>query len=243
MRKWNRIKAALATPFLRRLLGRPSHFVAREELARRYLNGDGVEVGALNLPLRVPEGARVRYVDYRPAEELRNADVQDVRQPDLISDLESMIGIADRSLDFVVANHVLEHVENPLRALCAISRVLRGAGIAFITLPDKRYTFDKKRAVTPLGHILRDFREGPAGSRREHYLDWAAKVERLRGRKIAQRASELERNAANIHFHVWDFPAMRQMIEFAASAIGTNLLIEHVLENRGEVIWILRKGL
>ena len=36
----------------------------REDLARRYLAGNGIEIGASFWPLRVPPGAAVRYVDY-----------------------------------------------------------------------------------------------------------------------------------------------------------------------------------
>ena len=35
-----------------------------EHAAAVYLKGSGIEIGALNLPLRVPPSARVRYVDY-----------------------------------------------------------------------------------------------------------------------------------------------------------------------------------
>jgi predicted SAM-dependent methyltransferase len=243
MHPWSRIKSALATPLLRRLLRRPNFKVAREQLARRYLRGDGIEVGAMSEPLPLPDGARVRYVDYKPAAALRTAETQKIREPDIISDLESMVGIADSSVDFVVANHVLEHVENPLRALGAVSRVLRRSGTAFIALPDKRYTYDKPRSVTPLQHILRDFRDGPEWSRHGHFRDWTVHVERVRGEQaVEQRACELERDAVSIHFHVWDPPAMRQMFEYAASAPDTRLVPEHTQQNRHEVIWILRKS-
>jgi SAM-dependent methyltransferase len=242
--RWNRIKARLATPFLRRLLRRPSHLVLREELARQYIRGDGIEVGALNAPLVVPQCARVKYVDYKSAEGLAvqypgDPNVSSIRHPDIVSDFESLHGISDGSLDFVIANHVLEHVENPLLALTAVSRVLRYGGVAFIALPDKRFTFDKRRAVTSLGHIVRDFNTGPLDSRREHYRDWAANVERLAAKEAEERATALESEVANIHFHVWDFPAMRKMFDYAAPL--THLAVEDARENRHEAIWILRK--
>lgn len=229
-----RIKGALATPMMRRLLRRPSHFVAREEIARAYIKGVGIEVGALDHPLRVPEAATVRYVDYV-------SDRNGVK-PDLIADLETLSGIRDGSVDFVIANHVLEHVENPFRALVTIARVLAQHGVAYIVLPDKRFSFDRRRAVTPLGHIVRDHAEGPEWSRHDHYRDWAANVEGLRGKRLENRVAELDRDSANIHFHVWDFPAMRQMFDHYLERICTSMRLEHVRENRREVIWVLRKG-
>lgn len=225
---------------MRRLLHRPSFLAAREQIARQYLRGDGIEVGALNAPLRVP-GCTVRYMDRAPLEAVQRdyAEVSGILAPDIVGDLETLTGVADRSVDFIIANHVLEHVENPLRALAAVSRVLRTSGFAFIALPDKRFTFDKRRAITPLWHIVRDFRQGPEWSRRSHYVDWAKNVERVNN--VEARADEFERVGQNIHFHVWDFAAMQAMFDYAGSIPDVGLTVEYAQQNRGEAVWVLRK--
>lgn len=235
MSGWQRIKSRLATPTMRRLLGRP---IIRIELARKHLRGDGIEIGALNAPLPLPRGARVRYVDRAAPDALHAySDATSIQAPDMVADIHTLDGIADASLDFVIANHVLEHTENPLRALLAISRVLRNDGIAYIALPDKNLTFDRDRAITPLWHIKRDFDDGAAWSRHDHYVDWAIHVERPDD--IAARIDEMERTSYDIHFHVWDFAAMQEMFDYAAKHIGlTIVLAKH---NRNEIIWILRK--
>jgi SAM-dependent methyltransferase len=106
--------------------------------------------------LAIPPGVTVKYADFKPAADLRqsNPDVNDIKAPVIITDLESMAGIVDASQDFVITNHVLEHVEDPLRVLKSISRVLRAAGIAYLALPDKRFAFDKDRRITPLEHVI-----------------------------------------------------------------------------------------
>jgi predicted SAM-dependent methyltransferase len=239
--RWQQLKSRLATPTMRRLLRRPDHLAVREEIARRFLHGDGIEVGALNNPLRLPH-VSIRYIDCATLDALRAggySDVATIHQPDIIADLESLDGIDDRSVDFVIANHVLEHLENPLRALATMSRVLRSGGVAFIALPEKHYTFDRNRSVTPLWHIVRDFQEGPQWSRHDHYLDYVANVER--SRDVAERVAEYERIKQNIHFHVWDLAAMQAMFDYAGAHHQIGLHIVHRQQTRGEVVWVLAK--
>lgn len=226
---------------MRRLLRRPNLYVVREELAAKYLRGEGIEIGALNAPLPLPPGARARYVDQRTPAELSASDYRGVgiKTPDIIADVETLAGIDDRSLDFVVANHVLEHVENPFRALAAMNRVLRSNGVAFIALPDKRFTFDKERPITPVWHVVRDFREGPEWSRHEHYVDYVVHVDRARD--VPAQVDDYERRAQNIHFHVWDFAAMRAMFDYASALPEIGLIIVHSQQNRSEAVFILRK--
>lgn len=226
MRLWPRIKTALATPFLRRVLNRPNPLVIREELACKYLRGDGIEVGAGQAPVRIPDGATVRYVDREPGDGVS-----------FVSSLETLAGIDDASVDFLIANHVLEHMENPLRALLAVVRVLRMDGIAFITLPNSRYSFDKVRPVTALAHVIKDFEEGPEWSRRDHIREFAEKIEGCHGARLDRRVAELEGEPSGVHFHVWDAAAMGQMFGYMARY----LMPIFVSQTRGEIHWILRK--
>ena len=93
----------------------------RRELASRFLTGAGLEVGALQRRLPLPDHCSVKYVDRLPLEELlahypelRGLPIQ---APDLIDDGETLSKVASDSMDFVIANHLLEHCENPYRRL------------------------------------------------------------------------------------------------------------------------------
>jgi SAM-dependent methyltransferase len=125
------IDATPAGELLRRALGRETIHGLRKRLARKYLRGAGVEFGALDAPLILPRGATVRYADVEGAK----AHYEQAGTPDIVTNIETMDCIEDCSVDFVIANHVLEHVENPLRAFQTIHRVVRPSGIAFIALP------------------------------------------------------------------------------------------------------------
>ncbi|MGH7782679.1 MAG: methyltransferase domain-containing protein [Candidatus Binatia bacterium] len=229
-----------------RVLGPSSDdlYAVRARVAERYLTGAGVEFGALHYALDVPKSVTVKYADMQPIEQLRKSypDIKDIRPPDFVTDLESMRGIDDSSMDFVIANHVLEHVEDPLQALTSISRVLRPSGIAYIALPDKRFTFDKSRAISPLAHLIMDHEQGPDWSLAGHYDEWCRCVDGLSGEAYKQKYAVMLAQRANIHFHVWDYSAMLELFSYVARMPEVNLQVELSLLNSIEVIWILRKA-
>jgi SAM-dependent methyltransferase len=219
--------------------------LARRGLARRFLAGDGLEIGALNLPMAIPRGATVRYVDRKPLEGLREEYPEwagwDIVAPDVVTDGETLDGIADASADFVVANHFIEHTEDPIGTLAAHLRVIRPGGVGFYAVPDKRYTFDVRRPVTPVGHLLADHRDGPAGSRREHYREWARLVSGVPEAEVEAEAARLDAEGSSIHFHVWTPDAFAQLLVHCRGEAGLPFEIEVVQPVRREFIVIVRK--
>jgi SAM-dependent methyltransferase len=193
---------------------RDDMWVVREDLARLHLEGDGIEIGALGSPLRVPPGVGVRYVDRLdragllreegPCSVALGMDAARIREPDIVDDAATLATLADGEVDFVVANHVLEHLEDPIGALENWLRVVRPRGVVLLTLPDARHTFDVARERTSVEHLLRDHREGPAVSRRAHYEEWARTIECRPEEGVPARVAEFERSDARHHFHNWE---------------------------------------
>jgi SAM-dependent methyltransferase len=197
-------------------------FVVREDIARRYLAGSGIEIGAFTWPLRVPRGVSVRYVDQLDREGLLRAygariaemglDPASVPETDVVDDAGRLASFADRSVDFVIASHVLEHIEDPIEALENLLRVIRPGGTLMIVLPDPRHTFDAPRPRTSAEHLFRDHNQGPQASRREHYEEWARFNERLPDELVPARVAEFEREDARHHFHVWELPDFVELL-------------------------------
>jgi SAM-dependent methyltransferase len=216
----------------------------RREIARRYLSGDGIEIGALHNPLDVPGSARVRYVDRMPVDGLREQYPELAAQPlvdvDIVDDGERLGTIEDDSQEFVIANHFLEHCENPLGALESMIRVLRPGGVLYLAVPDKRYTFDVDRPVTPTEHVLRDYREGPESSRRGHYEEWARLVDKAE--QPEAHASTLLDRGYSIHFHAWTQAELIDLVRTAAEELGLSFDVELMLKNGLEIIFVLRKS-
>ena len=152
-----------ATSTLKRLvqLFKAYQRIDRVTIARTYLRGNGIEIGALNAPLQLPLKARARYVDRLPVEELRRHYPElaawKLVDVDVVDDGERLEKIEDGSQSFVTANHFLEHCQNPILALENMLRVVREGGIVYLAVPDKRYTFDRDRPVTSFEHLKRDF--------------------------------------------------------------------------------------
>lgn len=217
--------------------------VYREDLARRYLRGRGIEIGAMHRPLRMPLGARVRYVDVMTRDELLafHGPANDfpagwVMETDIIDDGQHLRTFADESVDFIVANHMLEHTEDPIGALEAFLRVVRVGGVLFLVLPDARHSFDALRARTSIGHLVRDHVEGPEISRADHHREWAA-VECLTGEAAERRAEQLAREEAHHHFHVWELETFLALL----LALDLSMTIEHAGMNGDEFAVIVRR--
>jgi len=75
----------------------------------------------------------------------------------IIGEASEMAGIPSSSYDFLLASHVLEHIANPLKALHAWAGVVKPGGIIVLVVPHRDGTFDHKRPLSTLDHILADF--------------------------------------------------------------------------------------
>jgi predicted SAM-dependent methyltransferase len=218
----------------------------RRRLANRYLAGDGLEIGALHRPLLAPRAARVRYVDRMDVAALRDQYPELADLPlvdvDLIDDGETLSKMADGSQDFVIANHFIEHTQNPLATLYNHARVLRTGGTLYLAVPDKRRTFDADRQVTPLEHVVRDLHVGPQWSRAQHFEEWARFVEKLPEDQVGERARELERRDYSIHFHVWTPQDFLELLVHARNVEGIPLDVEALECNGDEFIVVLRRS-
>jgi SAM-dependent methyltransferase len=225
------------------------YFDARRELASRFLFGEGLEIGALHQPLLMPAGVTVRYVDRKSVADLRaeypELEEWNLTEVDLLDDGEMLSTIESESQDFIVANHFLEHCENPISTILNHLNKLRAGGILFYAVPDKRFTFDFRRDVTPLEHMIADYEHGPEHSRREHYEEWVRLVGAKPGETDEQaiaRARELERVADSIHMHVWTQVEFLQLIFATRDRCDHGFEIEASARQQIEFMVVLRKN-
>jgi predicted SAM-dependent methyltransferase len=217
--------------------------ILRSHIARRYISGTGIEIGALGTPLDLPQSAQAIYVDRLSLEDLRaeypELAHRKLQSPDVIDDGEMLHKFDEGSLDFIIANHVLEHCENLLGTLSVHVSKLRKGGRLFYAVPNRDHTFDRNRPVTPFEHLVEDYLDGPEKHRAAHYLEWATLVEGLKGADAQARADHLQQAKYSIHYHAWDAKAL-----FRTLALGTEFIkfpgfVAHFELNLHEIICVL----
>lgn len=220
-------------------------YQVRKELAVQYISGEGIEVGALHAPLEVPNGAKVHYVDRMSAADLRKQypelSAVNLVDPDIIDDGEKLSKIQDNVWDFVIANHMIEHCQNPIGAIQNFLRVLKEGGILYMGVPDKRYTFDLDRPLTDLDHLIRDYKEGPEWSKQGHYQEYVSLVDKVPEEQVMARMKLLLDMDYSIHFHVWQPDPFLALLSYCQEKLGFGFTIEQFQENDFEFICILKK--
>jgi predicted SAM-dependent methyltransferase len=217
----------------------------RRDIAFKYLSGKGIEVGALHAPLEVPDTVKVDYVDRMSVSELRKQypelDGIDLVEANILDNGETLSSITDNSWDFVIANHMIEHCQNPIGALENFLRVVKPGGIVYMGVPDKRYIFDVARPLTSLDHLIRDYKEGPEWSKVSHYEEYVRMVEKLSGEQAMARQQVLLNIDYSIHFHVWTSETFPELLTYCQEQLSHRFEIEYLHENFVELIVILRK--
>jgi predicted SAM-dependent methyltransferase len=176
-----------------------------------------MEIGALNCQYPLPDGASAIYSDVLTPEQI-DASYPGSKHPDIVSNGESFPTIADNTLDFVIANHVLEHVTDPIGSIAEWHRILKPGGILLMAVPDKRFTFDKDRERTRLSHLIEDYdsEEAAAVLNIPHLKDWATHVEKLaEGSPEWQEWVDREmREGYSVHNHVWVREDILEIIDY-----------------------------
>ena len=193
-----------------------------------YLKGNGLEIGALEMPQRVAANSSVQYSDILTPEQIDRL-YPGAKHPDIQSNGEVFPDIADDTYDFIIANHVLEHLSDPISALIEWHRIARAGAKIMLTLPDKRKIFDKTRPRTTLDHLRADFysNEDPKYRDFEHLKEWASHVEGLEVNSINWKRwiDEQFAQGYSVHNHVWILEDILELIDCLRSEFNTNLKI------------------
>jgi len=219
----------------------------RKKLSQKYIKGKGLELGALQIPLYVSKDAQVIYVDRidsTTAKNIHYPELKDVNlvNVDVLDDGELLDNIPIQSQDFIIANHFLEHTQNPILTIKNHLARIKANGILYYATPDKRKTFDKDRNLTTFEHILNDYENYPENSYNSHMEDWVINVNKTPTEEREQRIATLKEIEYAIHFHVWDTTTFKEFLDKTNQYLGNVFSIIEYTSVGNENIAILQKN-
>lgn len=139
------------------------------------------------------------------------------------SDLSS---IPSAHYDFILSSHTIEHTANPLKAIIEWIRVLKENGKLVLVVPHKDGTFDHRRPVTLMEHLIEDYENRIPETDLSHLGEILTlhdlSMDPPAGDLVSFRARS-ERNYENrcLHHHVFDSKTVAQMLDYLRIQIRT----------------------
>ena len=170
--------------------------------------------------------------------------------------------LIDHQFDFFVANHLIEHLINPIRFLENIYNVMPPDSVLYLAVPDKDYTFDRFRDLTTNDHLWQEYKENSNELSVEHLNDFILNITKdhiepeRRSRmyfkndilpadaESREKIYQLHRERS-IHVHVWNQNTFDHFPKFAINRLSLDLeLIDSCKSEESgsnEMIYILGK--
>ncbi len=151
----------------------------------------------------------------------------------LLEDLKKI----PKKYDFIVASHHIEHIANPLKALMQWKEILKPEGYILAIMPHKDDTFDRKRPLTKMSHLVQDYTSNMGEDDMTHrdeqvaLHDWT-----MGGMKNFEELSRNNKATRVIHHHCFDTALVREMFEFC----GYKTLQNYYIGN-GNIVYLGKK--
>jgi len=204
----------------------------RAKVSKRFVRGQGLEVGAGNRPFPLPDCAVCYYGDVRDPVAIRSyfQDASASASFDGRLDAQTFAGVASDSQDFVISAHVIEHLENPIGGIEQALRILKPGGRLVMAVPDRRHTFDQGRPATSLIHLLQDAKDGGVTTRLLAHEEHARFVHRtitgevLSEDQILESAFRTMAAGMDVHFHCWSTDEFLELADYCCDRFGGHLL-------------------
>jgi tetratricopeptide (TPR) repeat protein len=222
----------------------------RQRIRELFANGTGLEIGGPSALFRqalpVYEVAHsidgVNFANETIWEgtitEGRNYNYSDGKQGlQFVCEASRLHTLEGGRYDFLLASHCLEHCANAIATLQEWTRVVRTGGVLLLVLPDKRFTFDHRRATTSFEHLLEDYQQGVDETDLTH-LDEVLELHDLGMDPPAGDAAQFRqrsvRNFENrcLHHHVFDF----QLLDALLSCAGIDPILHFFMNPIHQVV-------
>ena len=114
------------------------HDLEGRELLRKICIGNGIDVGCADRPIN---------------DEVDTLDLNPLYNPKFVGNIENM-PIEDNTYDFLIASHILEHVDNTIDTLKEFKRVIKVGGSVGIMVPHGEYVDHVDLGDSSMGHRM-----------------------------------------------------------------------------------------
>jgi SAM-dependent methyltransferase len=147
----------------------------------------------------------------------------------------------NETFSFILSEHVLEHIANPIKSLKVWIDKLKPDGKMIIVLPHKERTNDVYREVTTLNHLISDYENDVPYNDPTHFDDWWNNVveKGLMPEHYKHIPKDELVNTASIHHHVWTDVQIIELFEY----LGLEVIYKnnHLHDRRDSFAIIARK--
>ena len=211
------------------LLAKTGYRFRHRKAAYQHLSGRGLEIGAMHNPAKLGPSCDVEYCDVISATDVVKhfpelGKVTFVEVDHLVDlDTQCLSSFRDSTYSFVIINHVIEHVANPIRVIEDIFRVLRPGGKLVLSVPDKRFNYDSARTLTSFEHLWQEYQDQVTVVEDDHYLEFLTAVHPATLALQDQIQMHLDHaRERREHAHVWDSLSFNDFIVECLSRLGIN---------------------
>lgn len=222
------------------------------EVSGKFLFGHGLEIGALHCPTKIPPHCSIEYLDVERVEKIRTVfpdiDGYNIIEPNYVGDIgkHTISDITKKEFNFIILNHVLEHVANPIQVIQNILEGITDTGFLIVSVPDKDFSYDKARPITTYEHSLADYFLSVKEVCDDHYIDFLAHVhpEVFTSKDRFLNALQFVRNRRE-HVHVWDSQTFKSSLVRIFEFLNINAIFIYESmgsDNQIEYFAIIQKG-
>lgn len=143
-----------------------------------------------------------------------------------IGEATSLRALVSDSYDFMLSSHMLEHTANPILALTEWKRILKPHGTLVLILPNPKYTFDHRRPVTTLSHLIADFEAAVSEEDLTHLEEILALHDFQRDPDAGDSGSFKLRSMHNVdnrclHHHVFDESLAVDLLQYVGLRVNS----------------------
>jgi len=129
--------------------------------------------------------------------------------PDLLNDFHNVGELPKNHFDWIVSSHVIEHLENPIKALMGSHMILKNGGYIYSVIPLHTQTFDKNRNLTTLSHLIYDYKNKKSGADWIHIEEFMRNYDCdsdlvFKGNRAKWMENYILKPERHTHYHVFD---------------------------------------